>query len=570
MSNFYTDNEDLKFHLTHPLMARIIGLRERNYADKDKFDYAPKDYEDAIDSYDKVMELCGEICADIIAPNAEANDNEGHSIENDHLKYNPHTLENYEALRKAGVWGMTLARRYKGLNFSNVPYIMVGEMISRADGGFANFWGLQDCAETVNEFASEELKQQYLPQTFEGKTYSMVLTEPDAGSDLQSVQLKAEFDPEKNQWLLNGVKRFITNGDADIQLVLARSEKGTKDGRGLSLFIYDKDKNCEVVRRVENKLGIHGSPTCEMVYKNAPAKLVGERKMGLIKYVMSLMYGARLGVGGQSVGIAEAAYREALAYAKERRQFGKEIINFPAVYQLLTNMDAKVKGMRSLLYETARFVDMSKLLDEIKNNRERALTPEERTDLKYFKRLADAYTPLLKLFSSEWCNQVAYDALQILGGSGYMKDYPVERLTRDARITTIYEGTSQLQVVAAIKGVTTGVYAEQMRFYDSQLNGNTVLAWEKAKLQQMTAEFENAVRTVESYKNLEYVDFQARNLVEMAGNIIISYLLFSDSVRDSKYLSIARVFFKTAIAQNRERLEYINNASPDDLEYFRR
>ncbi len=569
MANFYTDNQDLKFHLNHPLMERIIGLKERNYADKDKYDYAPSDFEDAIDSYDKVMEIMGEVCADVLAPNAEQNDRNGHSIENDHLKYNEQTLQNREALRKAGLWGITLPRRYNGLNLSNVGYMLAAEMIARADGGFCNFCGLQDCAETLYEFASEELKQEYLPQTAEDRSYAMVLTEPDAGSDLQSVQLKATFDEKSGKWLLNGVKRFITNGDADIQLVLARSEEGTRDGRGLSLFVYDKDKNCQIVRRIEDKIGIHGSPTCELVYKDAPARLVGMRKMGLIKYVMSLMYCARLGVGAQSVGISEEAYRQALKYANEREQFGKAIIKFPAVYQMLANMRARVKGMRTLLYETARFVDMSKLLAEIQNNKERALTPEEKTDAKAFKKLADAFTPLLKLFASENCNSICYDSLQIHGGSGYMRDFAIERLTRDARITTIYEGTTQLQVVAAIKAVTTGVFTEQIYWYDNILKDAENLKEERAKLQQMTAEYEAAIRTVEQYKDAEYIDFQARNLVELAGNIIVSYLLFTDSMRDEQYLTDAKVFFKMAQAENRQKIDYINNSNPEDLKMFR-
>ncbi len=569
MANFYTDNQDLKFHLNHPLMERIIGLKERNYADKDKYDYAPSDFEDAIDSYDKVMEIMGEVCADVLAPNAEQNDRNGHSIENDHLKYNEQTLQNREALRKAGLWGITLPRRYNGLNLSNVGYMLAAEMIARADGGFCNFYGLQDCAETLYEFASEELKQEYLPQTAEDRSYAMVLTEPDAGSDLQSVQLKATFDEKSGKWLLNGVKRFITNGDADIQLVLARSEEGTRDGRGLSLFVYDKDKNCQIVRRIEDKIGIHGSPTCELVYKDAPARLVGMRKMGLIKYVMSLMYCARLGVGAQSVGISEEAYRQALKYANEREQFGKAIIKFPAVYQMLANMRARVKGMRTLLYETARFVDMSKLLAEIQNNKERALTPEEKTDAKAFKKLADAFTPLLKLFASENCNSICYDSLQIHGGSGYMRDFAIERLTRDARITTIYEGTTQLQVVAAIKAVTTGVFTEQIYWYDNILKDAENLKEERAKLQQMTAEYEAAIRTVEQYKDAEYIDFQARNLVELAGNIIVSYLLFTDSMRDEQYLTDAKVFFKMAQAENRQKIDYINNSNPEDLKMFR-
>ena len=568
MANFYTDNEDLKFHLGHPLMKRIIDLREDNtYADAQKYDYAPKDFEDAMDSVEKVVEICGEVCADVIAPNAEANDLEGHSIENDHLKYNPYTTADFQALLKAGAWGITMPRKYDGLNMPNVPYIMVGEMVSRADGGFANFWGLQDCAETILEFASEEIKAEYLPKLAKGATLSMVLTEPDAGSDLQAVQLKAKYDEESGMWLLNGVKRFITNGDADIQLVLARSVEGTTDGRGLSLFVYDKDKHCEIVRRVENKFGIHGSPTCEMVFKDAPAKLIGDERLGLIKYVMSLMYGARLGVGGQSVGISEAAYREALKYAHEREQFKKPIIEFPAVYQLLGNMNAKIKGMRSLLYETARFVDMSKLLQEKKKLG--TLPAELRNDLKYFSKMADAYTPLLKLFSSEWCNSICYDALQIHGGSGYMKDFPIERMVRDARITTIYEGTSQLQVVAAIKGVTTGVFAERMAEYDKMLEESGKFAAQKAKLLELTEDYKAAIEKVTALKNQDYLDFQARNLVEMAGNIIVSYLLFTDSLRGEQFEKPANTFFKLAYADNKQRKTYIDNGEVEDLDNYR-
>ncbi len=568
MANFYNDNEDLKFHLGHPLMKRIIDLREDNdYSDAQKYDYAPKDFEDAMDSVEKVMEICGEVCADVIAPNAEANDLEGHSIENDHLKYNPYTTADFQALLKAGAWGITMPRKYDGLNMPNVPYIMVGEMVSRADGGFANFWGLQDCAETILEFASEEIKAEYLPKLAKGATLSMVLTEPDAGSDLQAVQLKAKYDEESGMWLLNGVKRFITNGDADIQLVLARSVEGTTDGRGLSLFVYDKDKHCEIVRRVENKFGIHGSPTCEMVFKDAPAKLIGDERLGLIKYVMSLMYGARLGVGGQSVGISEAAYREALKYAHEREQFKKPIIEFPAVYQLLGNMNAKIKGMRSLLYETARFVDMSKLLQEKKKLG--TLPAELRNDLKYFSKMADAYTPLLKLFSSEWCNSICYDALQIHGGSGYMKDFPIERMVRDARITTIYEGTSQLQVVAAIKGVTTGVFAERMAEYDKMLEESGKFAAQKAKLLELTDDYKAAIEKVTELKNQDYLDFQARNLVEMAGNIIVSYLLFTDALRGEQFEKPANTFFKLAYADNKQRKTYIDNGEESDLDNYR-
>ena len=339
MANFYTDNEDIKFQLGHPLMKKIVTLKERNFEEAKQYDNAPRDFEDAIDNYDKVLEIVGEICGDVVDVNAEGVDAEGPQVIDGHVKYAPGTQQNIDVINQAGLNGISLPRKYNGLNFPITPFIMAAEIVSRADAGLQNIWGLQDCAETINEFASEEQKAKYLPRVCAGETCAMALTEPDAGSDLQAVQLKATYNETDGKWYLNGVKRFITNGDGHISLVLARSEEGTNDARGLSMFIYDRNSNAVTVRRIENKLGIKGSPTCELVFKNAPAELVGERKMGLIKYVMALMNAARLGIGGQSVGIAEAAYREGLKYARERKQFGKAIIEFPAVYEMLAHMD---------------------------------------------------------------------------------------------------------------------------------------------------------------------------------------------------------------------------------------
>jgi len=570
MANFYTDNKDLKFHLEHPLMKKIVDLKEHNYADHEKFDYAPADFEDALDNYNKVLEIVGDICANTIGPNAESVDQDGPKVVDGRVEYARGTAENHEALTKAGLIGMSLPRKYKGLNFSMVPYVMAAELVSRADAGFANIWGLQDCAETIHEFASDDLKDKYLPMFNEGATAAMDLTEPDAGSDLQAVQLKATYNEQEDQWYLNGVKRFITNGDADVSLVLARSEAGTVDGRGLSLFLYDKEDHAVNVRRIENKLGIKGSPTCELVFNNAPAKLIGTRKMGLIKYVMSLMNGARLGVGAQSVGIAEAAYREALEYAAERAQFGKTIDKFPAVYEMLTNMEARVKAVRALLYETTRFVDVYKAYTHL--SEERKLEKEERQEMKHYTRLSDAFTPLLKLISSEYSNQIAYDSLQIHGGSGFMKDYPIERIYRDARITTIYEGTSQLQVVAAIRGVTTGLFLKQIRAYEE-----TAIKPEyehlKRRLMEMTAEYENVVSIVEEVNEQaeedDYIDLQARRMVEMAGNIIMGWLLLLDTMRDESYAQSTKVFLKMAYAENAEKAAYIKNFEIEDMGMFK-
>jgi len=563
MGNFFTDNKHLKFHLHHPDMQKIIRLKERDFKEKEEFDYAPIDFEDTLDSYEKVLDIVGDICANIIEPNAESVDKEGPSIVNNEVKYAKGTEENYEALKKAGLIGMSLPRKFGGLNFSTIPYVMAAEMVSRADAGFANIWGLQDCAETIHEFGSDDLKNEFLPKfTQSGATGAMDLTEPDAGSDLQSVQFKATYDKEKDIWFLNGVKRFITNGDADISLVLARSEEDTHDARGLSLFVYDRNHKAVTIRRLENKLGIKGSPTCELVFKDAPAKLVGDRKLGLIKYVMSLMNAARLGIGAQSVGIADAAYREAVKYAHERSQFGKPIIQFPAVYEMLSVMKIKLFAIRSLLYETARFVDIYKTYTHI--SEERPLEAEERKELKLNQRLADIFTPMLKLVSSEYCNQIAYDAIQVHGGTGFMKDFPVERIYRDARITSIYEGTSQLQVVAAIRGISTGGFLNQIRDYE-QRTYKPELEFLKKKLTGMTNAFERTTNEILEMKDDELLDFHARRMVEMAANIIMGYLLLNDAVRDDEYQNAAEIFIKRAEANNQEKIFYIGETENRDL-----
>lgn len=564
MANFYTDNSDLKFQFNHPMMKRIVELKENDFRDFGKFDYAPANAEDTIDSYDKVMEVIGEICGDILALNAESVDHDGPVCKDGRVTYAKGTQENHDALTQAGVYGLSLPRQYGGLNFSMVPYVMAAELVSRADAGFANIWGLQDCAETIHEFASKEIKDEFLPRINQGATCSMDLTEPDAGSDLQAVMLKATWDEEKQMWFLNGVKRFITNGDAEVKLVLARSEEGTTDGRGLSYFVYDKEWGGVTVRRIENKLGIKGSPTAELVFKNAPARLVGDRRLGLIKYVMSLMNGARLGVGAQSVGLSEAAYREALKYAHERAQFGKAIVRFPAVYEMLALMKAKLQASRTILYETTRFVDMYKAYNFIAE--ERKLTPEEKADSRLYNKYADMFTPILKMMASEYANQIAYDAIQVYGGSGFMKDYPVERLYRDARILTIYEGTSQLQVVAAIRYVTNGSYLAKIREYQ-QKAVRPEFETLRQKLIAMTDQYEQACALVVG-KGDDYLDFHARRLVEMAAHIIMSYLLLLDSQSEANFIGSAEIYTNKSEAWNNERYSYIANFKPEDLKPF--
>ena len=566
MANFYLDNPSLKHHLHHPLMERIVELKERGFADKDKYDYAPQDFEDAMDSYEKVLEIVGEICGDIIAPNAESVDHEGPSVANGRVTYAKGTQENLDAVRKAGLMGIAMPRRYDGLNFPIVPYIMAADMVSRADAGFENLWGLQDCAETLYEFGSEDQRQRYIPRVCAGETMSMDWTEPDAGSDLQSVMLKATFSEADNCWYLNGVKRFITNGDADIHLVLARSEEGTHDGRGLSMFIYDKRNGGVNVRRIENKMGIKGSPTCELVFKNAKAELCGDRKLGLIKYVMALMNGARLGIMAQAVGLSEAAYREGYAYALDRKQFGKAIIQFPAIYEMLSLMRAKADASRAMLYETARFVDVYKALDDI--SKERKLTPEERQELKKYSKLADAFTPMGKGMTTEFANQNTYDAIQIHGGSGFMKDYTCERLYRDARITNIYEGTTQLQVVAAIRHVTTGTYLNQLHEYD-KIEYNEALKPLQSRLQAMTSKYAELVEAVAGTKDAEYIDFQARRLVEAGAHCVFGYLLLQDANKDESYRRSAEVYIKYGEAEIDKIYTFINKFNREDLVYYK-
>ena len=571
MANSYTDIPEIKFHMEHPMMQRIVELKERNFEDKGKYDYAPEDFEDAMDSYDKVLEVVGDINANVIAPNAEDVDAEGPHCENVRVRYASKTYENLDATRKAGLNGMTMPRRYEGLNLPVSVYTAANEIVSAGDAGFENIWSLQDCIETLYCFGNEEQRKKYIPRVCAGETMSMDLTEPDAGSDLQSVMLKATYDEKEDCWRLNGVKRFITNGDSDIHLVLARSEEGTRDGRGLSMFIYDKKNGGVNVRRIENKLGIHGSPTCELTYKNAKAELCGDRKLGLIKYVMSLMNGARLGIAAQSVGIEQAAYEEALAYAQARKPFGKEIINLPAVYDMLSTIKAKLDAGRSLLYQTARYVDIYKALEDIA--RERQLTPEERKELKQFSRLADAFTPLAKGMNSEFANQSTYDAIQVHGGSGYMQEYKCQRIYRDARITSIYEGTTQLQTVAAIRYVTNGTYTSVINDMIAEVKANpAVVAYSNyvARIEAMAQKLEECIEYVKAQENQDVLDFSARKLYEMTAYTIMSLLVLQDTMRNAELFTKSLVIFVNhAESEVARHQNYIHCMNAEVLENYK-
>ena len=547
-------------------MKRIVDLKERDYADKDNFADAPVCFEDAIENYKRLLDITGDVAANVIEPNSESVDLEGPHLENGRMKYASKTYENLDATRKAGLWGISMPRRYGGLNIPNCVFSMLSEVVAAADAGFQNVWSLQSCIDTLYEFGSEEQRQKYIPRICAGETMSMDLTEPDAGSDLQRVMLKATQDAD-GTWRLNGVKRFITNGDSDIHLVLARSEEGTKDGRGLSMFIYDKRNGGVDVRHIENKLGIHGSPTCELVFKNAPAELCGSTRLGLIKYVMALMNGARLGIAAQSVGVEQEAYNEGLAYAKERAQFGKKIIGFPAVYDMLSRMKAKLDAGRSLLYQTACYVDVYKALEDI--SRDRTLTPDERKEMKKYSRLADAFTPLAKGMNSEYANQNAYDAISIHGGSGFIMEYKSQRLYRDARIFSIYEGTTQLQVVAAIRYITNGTYINIIReMLDEELcDCMKPLHDRVAKLVDL---YEKSVEKVKAAGNQELHDFLGRRLYDMTAEIVMSLLIMKDASKAPElFKKSANVYVRLAEEDIMGKAAYIDNFNADDLDSFR-
>ena len=567
MANYYTDHPEIGFHLNHPEMKRVVDLREKDYADKDKYDYAPVDFEDAMENYRRVLEITGDVAANVIEPNSESVDLEGPHLENNRMIYASKTVENIEATRKAGLWGVSMPRRYGGLNLPNAVFSMLSEVISAADAGFQNIWSLQSCIDTLYEFGSEEQRQEFIPRVCEGAMMSMDLTEPDAGSDLQRVMLKATRDEENDCWRLNGVKRFITNGDSDIHLVLARSEEGTTDGRGLSMFIYDKRDGGVDVRHIEHKLGIHGSPTCELTYKNAKAQLCGNTRMGLIKYVMALMNGARLGIAAQSVGLSQEAYNEALSYANDRQQFGQKIVNFPAVYDMLSRMKAKLDAGRSLLYQTARYVDIYKCLEDIQ--RDRSLTAEEKQEMKKYQRLADAFTPVAKGMNSEYANQNAYDAVSVHGGSGFIMEYKSQRLMRDARIFSIYEGTTQLQVVAAIRYITNGTYLGIIKeMLEREVSEE--LRPLHSRVAAMVTLYEESIAHAKEAADQEMHDFLARRLYDMTAEIIMSLLILDDATRCPElFKKSAQVYVRMAEENVVGKAAYVRNFKAEDLADFR-
>ena len=564
MSNFYRDNPDILFHMKQMDFSRIVELKEDGFAEKDQYPEAPVDVADAVDNYDRVLDIVGEIAGDFVAPRAREVDETGARYEDGEVIYAPGTLEALDRLKKAELMGFTLPRKYGGLNLPKTIYSVAIELISRADASLMNIFGLQEISDTINKFASEEQKQRFLPRFSSGEVMgAMALTEPDAGSDLQSVRLKA-VEKSNGKWLLNGVKRFITNGCADVSLVMARSEEGTTGGRGISLFIYERDENLKI-RRIERKLGIHGSPTCELQFNNAEAELLGKRKMGLIKYTMSLMNGARLGVAAQALGIAEAAYREAARYAKDRVQFKKPIRNFTAVYEMLTDMKVHIEATRSLLYETSRIVDIKEGIEEkIEKYPDRA--PDLKNDNKRYNKLAALFTPIVKAFASEMANKVCDDAIQIHGGVGFTCEFDVERLYRDVRITNIYEGTTQLQVVAAMGGVMGGVVFERLNTYEGDYDFS-VIPDLFARAQKLRTHLETAVSHVKQQADSTFQEYHARRLVEMATDAIVSYLVCIDALASERKQKVARIYVNRATYRVQAALDHILSGDRSVIEF---
>jgi len=568
MANFFLDNEDILFHFSNTDLEGLASLQEDGFKDASLFDYAPANAPEAVDGYRRTLEVVGEVAANIIAPRSEEVDREGNVLEGGKVRYARGIAESLKVLSRADLMGFTLPRRFGGLNFPNLIYTMAIEIVSRADASLMNIFGLQGIADTINAFASEELKAKYLPLFAAGKvTGAMALTEPEAGSDLQRVQLKAT-PGEDGMWRLNGVKRFITNGCGEVLLVLARSEPDEEGGMGLSLFLCERSPEVRV-RRLEDKLGIHGSPTCELQFNDAKAYLIGERRRGLVSYVMPLMNGARIGIAAQSLGIAEAAFREARNFASTRRQFGREIEKIPPVADMLVEMKTAIEAARALTYEASLVMDEA--ISARRNLEASGADAEARRELKQkarqLDRLASMLTPMSKYYASEMCVKVAGDAIQILGGSGYMRDYPVERYYRDARITTIYEGTSQLQIVAAVRAVTAGT-AEK---YFAKLaeagfpKPYSVLA---GKLEKARILLQKAVDFVKKKGGMDYIELVARKLVDMAIDILIGYLLLRHAPHSKHKRVLARRFIVDLMPRVRMNYDLIRSFDRSSLKSF--
>lgn len=564
MANFLHDNEDILFHMEHMDLDRVISLKEMDFADSGKYPHAPKDATDAKDSYMKVLDIIGEICGDYLAPQAAEIDKEGVKLVDGEVVYAKGTKEVLDLMGKADLMGFSIPRQYGGLNFPTTMTTVAAEMVQRADASFLNFGLQQDIGETINKFATEEQKMKYLPKLCTGEHgSSMILTEPDAGSDLPAVALRA-YQDKSGQWFLHGVKRFITNGNGEIGLVLARSEDSS-GARGLSQFIYKRDDKM-VIRRLEDKLGIHGSPTCELQFNDAPCELMGDRGRGLIVYTMWLMNAARLGIGAQAVGIAEAAYREAEKYASEREQFGKDIRSMVPVYEMLTDMKVSIEAGRSILYETAKIVDIKEGLEHIVDKHpEKA--KEMKKEVRKYGRLAGLMTPIVKAYNTEMCNKVTYDAIQIHGGTGFMREFNVERHARDARITNIYEGTTQLQIVAAIGGVTSGTamdYIDELNDGDFGFMGDDYKLVMKAK-----DKLADTIALAKASENKDFITYHSRRLVEMATAIIQSFMLMKNARQSDRKKKVASMFIEKASSLVEHHRHFITDGRAVLLDHYK-
>ena len=570
MPNFFEDNEDIKFHVEHMDLGELAEIMEEGFRFADEFDHAPHDRKDAVENYRRVLSVVGDLSGGLIADHAEDVDLAGaRHNEDGTVSYAPGTAEALDKLTQAEVMGFTLPHRFGGLNFPNLVYTMAIDMVSRADASLMNLFGLQGIAETINAFATEEIKREYLPGFCSGEyTGAMALTEPDAGSDLQAVKVRA-YQDETGQWRVDGVKRFITNGCGEILLVLARTEPETTDGRGLSMLLVKRNEHLRV-RRIENKLGIHGSPTCELVFDNCPATLIGERQRGLVTYVMSLMNGARVGIAAQSLGIGEAAYRVARDYASTRRQFGLAIEQMPAVRDLLIDMSMELQAARVLTYETSRYVDRlygaSRRLESDPPS-DKAELRALRQDERRYKRLAGMLTPMSKYIASEMSVKVSSDAIQVLGGSGYMKDYPCERYFRDSRITTIYEGTSQLQVVAAVRGVMQGSVDRLLDELAAQ-DGSAQTLKLRQQLERGQADLNEAIAFVKGQPGVEYMDLHGRKLVDAAIDVIVGYLFLRDARHSEARAAAARRWVTTRMPRVRLLRELIETGDRSTMTDF--
>lgn len=565
MPNFFTENNDILFHFENLNIEEIVELTENYYKEVKEYNYAPTNYSDAMENYRKILEIVGDISANFIAPRAAEVDKEGNTVVDGKVIYAKGTQENLKQLTDADLMAVETERKYGGLNFPKTIYMMMVEMVSHADASLMNIFGLQDIAITIEKFGDEEQKQKFLPGFSSGEyTGAMALTEPDAGSDLQAVKLQA-YQNEEGQWFLRGVKRFITNGGGEVLLVLARSEPGTKDGRGLSMFACYGDDTV-IVRRIENKLGIHGSPTAELQFNDTPAQLIGKRKFGLIKYVMDLMNSARLGVSAQALGISQAAYEEALIYAKAREQFGQPIYNIPPVTNMLIDMRVTLETNRSLFYATCKWVDLrdklevhiEKLKDQGKNFQ------EEMNRMKETNKTCNLLTPMTKYILAESSNKITYDALQIHGGAGYMKDFTIERLARDARITNIYEGTSQLQIVAAVGGVLTDILADhfEKKMKKSYKGALTKLAEHLAEIREI---FLDCLKYVTDKNDSRFQDVAAKELVELYSFLFVGYLTLDEAEINRRKIFIANRYITNALANSRKNSESIKNEQFSDL-----